>query len=566
MKTRSNRYNNGYMNYDASVNDFTGIISINKYNNTRDSKIEPGAYIRPKEWSNLPVISEGEQKFSGVYAIFDNDENYVSFTFTTNSGTYTVDWGDGTTTTHTSGVAAQKLYNRTTYAALSSSVYSNNVTSYKTLVITVTPTTVGAQLLTLDLSVKTTLVNAIQYYTQNWLDIRMSAPNMTSATFSAPGQGTNTTRTTMLTQLEWIGQAALTNFTFSGCQSLVRVISFPSTRNVSAGNWSSKFHSCYRLQYVLPSMVETTNATSLNFLFYRCHDLRVVPALDTRNVTSMQQMFYYCRSLRTVPYMDTSKCTNLNGLFLDCNNLEEIPDLDTREATNLGSLFQGCISVKKWPKSLNTAKNTNFASMFTSCANMIVAPEMNTSNATNTSSMFAQCWNLRTLLGNCGASFYDLSKVTTTNGMFIYNWNLENIPQFITSTSLTNTNNMFRENQNLIEIKGFTTSAVTDANFMFNSCHSAKKIGTFNLSSNLSANWASTFSNLTSLTEIGLTGANQTFSIANCMLGPTALNNIFTGLQTVGSARTITVTGNWGTAAAGYCASIATAKGWTVTA
>jgi len=180
--------------------------------------------------------------------------------------------------------------------------------------------------------------------------------------------------------------------------------------------------------------------------------------------------------------------------------------------------------------------------------------------------MFSQCYNLRTVLGNCGASFYDLSKVTTTNGMFIYNWNLENVPQFITSTSLTNTNNMFRENQTLIEIKGFTTSAVTNANFMFNSNSSMKKIGTFNLSSNSSANWSSIFSSATSLNEVGITGGKETFSIANCMLGPTALNNIFTGLQTVGSSRTITVTGNWGTAAAGYCAGIATTKGWTVTA
>jgi hypothetical protein len=44
-------------------------------------------------------------------------------------------------------------------------------------------------------------------------------------------------------------------------------------------------------------------------------------------------------------------------------------------------------------------------------------------------------------------------------------------------------------------------------------------------------------------------------------MGPTALNNLYTSLQT--AARTITVTGNWGTASDNP--SIATAKGWTVT-
>ena len=53
-----------------------------------------------------------------------------------------------------------------------------------------------------------------------------------------------------------------------------------------------------------------------------------------------------------------------------------------------------------------------------------------------------------------------------------------------------------------------------------------------------------------------------TFSVANCKLGATELNEIYTNLPTV-TGQTITVSGNYGTATDDP--TIATAKGWTVT-
>jgi hypothetical protein len=56
-------------------------------------------------------------------------------------------------------------------------------------------------------------------------------------------------------------------------------------------------------------------------------------------------------------------------------------------------------------------------------------------------------------------------------------------------------------------------------------------------------------------------GMNEDFSVANCNLGPDALNRIYGNLATV--AKIITVTGNWG--AAYDTPAIATGKGWFVT-
>jgi hypothetical protein len=59
-----------------------------------------------------------------------------------------------------------------------------------------------------------------------------------------------------------------------------------------------------------------------------------------------------------------------------------------------------------------------------------------------------------------------------------------------------------------------------------------------------------------------ISNAKTSINYNTCNLSATALNDIYTALPTV-SAKTITITGNWG--AATDTPAIATAKGWTVT-
>ena len=93
---------------------------------------------RPSEW--LPIdhlITEGEQKTVGLYAVWDDDNvlnnkfnNFCSFQVT---GNYTVDWGDGSAVENfTSGAMAEHTY---IYANISSLVYNG----YKQVIITITP-------------------------------------------------------------------------------------------------------------------------------------------------------------------------------------------------------------------------------------------------------------------------------------------------------------------------------------------------------------------------------------------------------------------------------------------
>ena len=119
--------------------------------------------------------------------------------------------------------------------------------------------------------------------------------------------------------------------------------------------------------------------------------------------------------------------------------------------------------------------------------------------------------------------------------------------------------------QSLIEAPGITTSNVTNIGNLFNGCNSLKTIPTYDFSKVTTS--TTPFSNTGSLISVGITGCSFSVSYANNTLGATALNSIFSSLATVGvsgaGARTITVSGNWGTAT--DTPSIAIAKGWTVT-
>lgn len=69
------------------------------------------------------------------------------------------------------------------------------------------------------------------------------------------------------------------------------------------------------------------------------------------------------------------------------------------------------------------------------------------------------------------------------------------------------------------------------------------------------------FYNCNSLNRIKNFPIGISFSVENCQLSATALNEIYTNLPVV-SAKTITVTGNYGIT--GSNPTIATNKGWTV--
>ena len=251
--------------------------------NTR--KKQSGATVsgwsRPSDWPALPTINNGDQKFVGLYAVFNNDSNFVALSAT---GAYTVDWGDGSAPENVaSGVQANHAYD---YATVSSQVTSRG---YKTCVVTVIPQ--SGNLTGLNLS-KKHVQTGLSNYSTGWLEIAIGG------VFSSTGLVIGMTSTVLHRMLE----------------SIV-------------------------------SLFDTSAVTNMASMFYSCSSLQSIPLLDTSAVTNMSYMFYGCSSLQSIPLLDTSAVTNMASMFYSCSSLQSIPLLDTSAVTNMASMFNGCFSI-----------------------------------------------------------------------------------------------------------------------------------------------------------------------------------------------------------------------------
>ena len=92
-------------------------------------------------------------------------------------------------------------------------------------------------------------------------------------------------------------------------------------------------------------MLDTSDCTSMRYMFEDCTRLTTIPQIDTSKVINMDYMFDDCSSLTTIPLLDTSNVTYMSCMFYDCTSLTSIPQLDTSKVTNISDMFTGCSSL-----------------------------------------------------------------------------------------------------------------------------------------------------------------------------------------------------------------------------
>ena len=110
---------------------------------------------------------------------------------------------------------------------------------------------------------------------------------------------------------------------------------------------------------------DLTKKTSGNFISY----IKQIPLIDTSDYTSMSYMFSSCNSLITIPLLNTSKVTNMSSMFFNCSSLTTIPQLDTSKVTNISYMLNGCKSLTTFPQ-LDTSKVTNISYMLYGCKSL----------------------------------------------------------------------------------------------------------------------------------------------------------------------------------------------------
>jgi surface protein len=295
-------------------------------------------WVRPSDWLPMPTVTSAQQTFVGLHAVIENGDNYVAFRFTTSTGQYQVDWGDGTTTLHNSNTNAEHQYDFATYDPTNTTLTSRG---YKQAMITVTP--VSGNLLTCNFQQRYVTVPAQnQAYSTGFLDCILSMPNASS------GQsiifGGTTVRHTYVERVNVLTIGAATNM-------------------------SSMFVSCFSLQSV--PLFNTANVTSMSTMFNSCYSIKSVPLFDTANVTTMSSMFSGCTSLQSAPLFNTANVTNMGSIFNNCFSLQSVPLFNTANVTNMSTMFNNCASLNSIPALSTAAITSDFGAFFASGANSL---------------------------------------------------------------------------------------------------------------------------------------------------------------------------------------------------
>jgi hypothetical protein len=284
-------------------------------------------WVRPSDWLTLPTLGAAEQKFVGLYAVFESGSNFISLSA---AGNYTVDWGDGVIENYNTGVQSYHAYD---YSAISSETLSDR--GYRQVIVTVTPQA-GQNLTNINLQRKHNQAG-LQSYASPWLDISLNSPNLISISIGG------TTVLLGLLERATIGQiGAITNF-------------------------SNMFTSCYSLQSV--PLFNTASGTNFTSMFTNCYSLQSVPLFNAALGTNFTSMFNSCYSLQSVPLLNTALGTNFSNMLASCQSLQSVPLFNTASGTNFSSMFVSCQSLQSVPL-FNTASGTTFTNMFNSCSSL----------------------------------------------------------------------------------------------------------------------------------------------------------------------------------------------------
>jgi hypothetical protein len=457
--------------------------------------VSSSSWTRPTDWLALNAPTDNTEQFTALLAITNDDSNYVAL-IAQSTGNYTVDWGDGTVTTHASNTLAEKKYE---YSAISESTLSSR--GYKQVVVKLTGTNITQfQTQRPHSAIASTATNVLA----TWLEYHINLPNCTFLRFN---------------------RASFTNGPF---QSWVEKVTINKLGNITSFN--SLFNSFYALQEVVINAT-TTGVTDTNFMFQECFYLKSVPLFDTSNVTNISNMFSSCYSLETIPSFNFGSVVTATNVFINCYSIDNIPALNLGNATSMYGFFQGCTNLTTIA-GLTTTKCQEFGFMFTGCVKLETVPLFDTSKTTSMLNMFSGCRSLTEVPA------FDCRLVTQFSNMFLACYNLKSI-------SLMNT-------------QGGTTFTQ-----MFATCLSLNELPALNLTGGTA--FTNMFSGTNGITKAPFVNIRNSFSFVNQMLSRTAIVDIFNGLASGVTSKTITVSGNPGFAALSVAErAIATNKGWTI--
>lgn len=603
-------------------------------------------YERPSEFLDLAVIpNRGEssgvtEMFTFLVAVFPNPDpadfpnqimgaptlsainNVVIHADCTNSGTFTVDWGDGTTEAYASGTTTYHVYNYDDLPA------STEFRGYRQAVLSGFPTSIND----LFQEVKTDDDGPfVPSYTSestrngsNILDMDISSRNATSFDIGGNSRphkmcervGLWNTTSNKLTN----GQNAI----WSGMSSLQEIPHVPYMHVDTTETHAEAFRACYKLRYLPDDFADPDrywfwNSDNFYLCFDQCYKLEYLPEglftgrghiTELASVRDYRYMFRYCYKLCYIPELPTRTTgtdIRVSSTFQDCHYLKVLPkNFRANRVTSTSSsglylmLYQtlrlesfGDWNILDMDSSAKQPRSLNTRGYMTSCGRETfqivpwVGIDLDVVNSqADCGSHGVGAWRPRT-----GAQFFDpkyyekgyidLENITDLQDGFNGNYCIKEYPILrFSPNTMTNNNCLFRTMFGNRMLKNLTLSGfAVNETFgngeyyqMFYQCYMLQSIKglPFN-AANDSGDYSGLFSNANNIGHFqfpGLssdqTGFSQNISLRYQPHDHQSIENIFRYLKS--GSFTITLTNNnYADEIPPAVEAIATDKGWTVT-
>lgn len=387
-----------------------------------------------------------------------------------------------------------------TYASVPSG--SASTRGYRQVVVTVAPQA-GQTFTGLNLGRKHSQANLPNNYCTGWLDVRLAGASVSGLQLGMDTGSTATVLPMVLEQFEYVGPSQVTNigYFFGGCNAL---------QSLKGSQW-------------------TAGVTSAASWLFNAASLRIVSDMNFSSLANAQSMFLNNKIIQRVANLNLAVSSAGNRMFEGCTSLVEISNIDLPAATNIQNIASGCTALRS-AETISAPQATNCNNVFNGCNSLQKVSGLITPKGTDFNNAFFGCAALRTV------GLFDTSQGTIFYSMFSGCKSLQQVPVFDTSKG-NSFSSMFSGCSSLAAVPALQVGQATDLSNFVNFCPS--------------------------LAYLGIVGAKQDLSVAGCRLSTSALDALYTNLGGPVTAKTVTVTGNYGTTADNP--TIATTKGWTVT-
>jgi len=326
-------------------------------------------YIRPADWIAMPTLSDGDDKIVLLVAVWENASNFISLKCRTSAGTYTIDWGDGNTT---SGIVTNTQSDHAfDFTGLSASTFAYG---YRQSIVTITADSGNLE----RFNNNTQHASANNEYSTGVLECNIASQTITN--IGSAFSSTNVQTFPFMERFEYIGTCNVTN-------------------------WTSTF---YRAG-IIDFKATATAATACTSLF-RESNVRYLSGAIGNGSCNGTSIFHNTRNLETIGNFDISGLSIItNGFFTSVIQTIGTPSNPVSlnpSGVTATSFARGCPLLREVHFDGVGYLKSNQSVMFYQCKNLTVIKGLNGQGSTILSTGFFQNYGLQILRSsNIGVSF-----------------------------------------------------------------------------------------------------------------------------------------------------------------